>query len=93
MVFWIFGYGSLMWNPGFEYDEKILGYIKAYKRVFDLGKALTLQDQCSCILYLLSLLMWMSDIAKYIDIDPLIFRIQLALITEAPLTVLREHAR
>ncbi|KAI4380213.1 hypothetical protein MLD38_006431 [Melastoma candidum] len=37
MVFWIFGYGSLMWNPGFDYDEKILGYIKDYKRVFDLA--------------------------------------------------------
>lgn len=38
MVFWVFGYGSLVWNPGFEYDEKITGFIKNYKRVFDLGK-------------------------------------------------------
>lgn len=38
MVFWVFGYGSLVWNPGFEFDEKIIGYIKDYKRVFDLGK-------------------------------------------------------
>jgi len=37
MVFWVFGYGSLAWNPGFEYDEKIVGYIKDYKRVFDLA--------------------------------------------------------
>ncbi|KAL6985074.1 Gamma-glutamylcyclotransferase 2-2 [Sarracenia purpurea var. burkii] len=37
MVFWIFGYGSLVWNPGFEYDEKIVGFIKDYKRVFDLA--------------------------------------------------------
>lgn len=37
MVFWIFGYGSLVWNPGFEYDEKIIGYIKDYRRVFDLA--------------------------------------------------------
>ncbi|XP_060672907.1 gamma-glutamylcyclotransferase 2-1 [Ziziphus jujuba] len=37
MVFWIFGYGSLIWNPGFEYDEKIIGYIKDYRRVFDLA--------------------------------------------------------
>ncbi|XP_027189908.2 gamma-glutamylcyclotransferase 2-2-like [Cicer arietinum] len=22
MVFWVFGSGSLVWNPGFEYDEK-----------------------------------------------------------------------
>lgn len=40
MVFWIFGYGSLVWNPGFEYDEKMIGYIKDYKRVFDLGTLL-----------------------------------------------------
>ncbi|XP_023524365.1 gamma-glutamylcyclotransferase 2-1-like [Cucurbita pepo subsp. pepo] len=37
MVFWVFGYGSLVWNPGFEFDEKIVGYIKDYKRVFDLA--------------------------------------------------------
>ena len=39
---WVFGYGSLVWNPGFHYDEKVLGFIKGYKRVFDLGKALFL---------------------------------------------------
>lgn len=38
MVLWVFGYGSLVWNFGFEYDEKVIGYIKNYKRVFDLGK-------------------------------------------------------
>jgi cation transport regulator ChaC len=37
MVFWVFGYGSLVWNPGFEYDEKVIGFIKDYSRVFDLG--------------------------------------------------------
>ncbi|XAR69913.1 hypothetical protein NMG60_11001683 [Bertholletia excelsa] len=37
MVFWVFGYGSLVWNPGFEYDEKVIGFIKDYKRVFDLA--------------------------------------------------------
>ncbi|RYR33427.1 hypothetical protein Ahy_A10g048014 isoform A [Arachis hypogaea] len=37
MVFWVFGYGSLVWNPGFEFDEKIIGYIKDYRRVFDLA--------------------------------------------------------
>ncbi|XP_047337788.1 gamma-glutamylcyclotransferase 2-1-like [Impatiens glandulifera] len=37
MVFWIFGYGSLVWNPGFHYDEKVIGYIKDYRRVFDLA--------------------------------------------------------
>lgn len=38
MVFWVFGYGSLVWNPGFEVDDKVIGFIKDYKRVFDLGK-------------------------------------------------------
>lgn len=42
MVFWVFGYGSLVWNPGFKYDEKMIGYIKDYRRVFDLGKFHTL---------------------------------------------------
>ncbi|KAL9227166.1 hypothetical protein vseg_002891 [Gypsophila vaccaria] len=37
MVFWVFGYGSLVWNFGFQYDEKVVGYIKDYKRVFDLA--------------------------------------------------------
>ncbi|KAH8514477.1 hypothetical protein H0E87_007342, partial [Populus deltoides] len=36
MVFWVFGYGSLVWNPVFEYDEKVIRFIKDYKRVFDL---------------------------------------------------------
>ncbi|KAL3844337.1 hypothetical protein ACJIZ3_001740 [Penstemon smallii] len=37
MVFWVFGYGSLVWNPGFEVDEKVIGFIKDYRRVFDLA--------------------------------------------------------
>jgi cation transport regulator ChaC len=37
MVLWVFGYGSLVWNPGFEFDERILGFIKDYRRVFDLA--------------------------------------------------------
>ncbi|KAM1062310.1 hypothetical protein ACFX14_026551 [Malus domestica] len=37
MVFWVFGYGSLVWNPRFEYNEKVIGYIKDYRRVFDLA--------------------------------------------------------
>lgn len=37
MVFWVFGYGSLVWNPGFEYGEKVIGFIKDYTRVFDLA--------------------------------------------------------
>ena len=27
----------MVWNPGFEYDEKVIGFIKDYKRVFDLA--------------------------------------------------------
>ncbi|KAL0393846.1 UNVERIFIED_CONTAM: Gamma-glutamylcyclotransferase 2-1 [Sesamum latifolium] len=38
MVFWVFGYGSLVWNPGFEVDEKVIGFIKDYRRVFDLDE-------------------------------------------------------
>lgn len=37
MVLWVFGYGSLVWNPGFEFDEKLIGFIKGYRRVFDLA--------------------------------------------------------
>ncbi|KAJ7544712.1 hypothetical protein O6H91_09G090400 [Diphasiastrum complanatum] len=37
MVLWIFGYGSLVWRAGFEYDERVVGYIKDYKRVFYQG--------------------------------------------------------
>jgi len=37
MVLWVFGYGSLVWNPGFEFDEKVIGFIKDYERVFDLA--------------------------------------------------------
>ncbi|GER28172.1 cation transport protein chaC [Striga asiatica] len=37
MVLWVFGYGSLIWNPVFEFDEKVIGFIKNYRRVFDLA--------------------------------------------------------
>ncbi|GJM84979.1 hypothetical protein PR202_ga00701 [Eleusine coracana subsp. coracana] len=37
MVLWVFGYGSLIWNPGFDFDDKILGFIKGYKRTFNLA--------------------------------------------------------
>jgi len=31
---WIFGYGSLLWNPNFEYREKVLGYVTGWRRKF-----------------------------------------------------------
>ncbi|KAJ3679256.1 hypothetical protein LUZ60_017267 [Juncus effusus] len=37
MVLWVFSYGSLIWNPGFDFEERIIGYIKDYRRVFDLA--------------------------------------------------------
>jgi cation transport regulator ChaC len=34
---WIFGYHSLIWKAGFEYDRKIVGFIKGRRRAFHLG--------------------------------------------------------
>lgn len=31
---WIFGYGSLIWNPAFEYDERRTGTLHGYHRRF-----------------------------------------------------------
>lgn len=31
---WVFGYGSLMWNPGFEYEERVLATLPGYARTF-----------------------------------------------------------
>jgi hypothetical protein len=42
MVLWVFGYGSLVWKAGFEYDKRIIGYIKGYRRVFHQGAIQTL---------------------------------------------------
>lgn len=30
--FWVFGYGSLMWNPGFEYEERLAARAFGYRR-------------------------------------------------------------
>jgi len=31
---WVFGYGSLMWNPGFPYSERVLATLPGYARSF-----------------------------------------------------------
>lgn len=30
--FWVFGYGSLMWNPGFTYKERMQARLHGYRR-------------------------------------------------------------
>jgi cation transport protein ChaC len=35
--FWVFGYGSLMWRPGFEPVERRMARLKAYRRRFCLS--------------------------------------------------------
>lgn len=34
MTMWVFGYGSLLWNPGFEVAEDVLGTLPGYARSF-----------------------------------------------------------
>ena len=34
--FWVFGYGSLMWRPGFDYVERRMARLDGYKRAFSL---------------------------------------------------------
>ncbi|WP_253913434.1 gamma-glutamylcyclotransferase [Pseudoruegeria sp. HB172150] len=33
-MLWVFGYGSLMWNPGFAYEERVLASLPGYARTF-----------------------------------------------------------
>ena len=32
--FWVFGYGSLIWHPGFAFDDKRLAVLHGWRRVF-----------------------------------------------------------
>lgn len=34
MTMWVFGYGSLLWNPGFEVAEQAIGTLPGYARSF-----------------------------------------------------------
>ena len=34
MTMWVFGYGSLIWNPGFEVDEMRIATLEGYARSF-----------------------------------------------------------
>lgn len=36
---WVFGYGSLVWLPKFEYTEKVTGYVTGYDRRFYQGNS------------------------------------------------------
>lgn len=36
-VIWIFGFGSLIYNPNFPFAERIEGYVKGWRRVFYQG--------------------------------------------------------
>lgn len=36
---WIFGYGSLCWHPGFEFEKSLTGHIKGFSRKFWQGNA------------------------------------------------------
>jgi len=31
---WVFGYGSLIWEPGFAFDERVVGILRGFRRAF-----------------------------------------------------------
>lgn len=32
--YWVFGYGSLCWNPGFDFKDSMIGYVQGFSRKF-----------------------------------------------------------
>ena len=34
MTMWVFGYGSLVWNPGFDVQDKVIATLPGYHRSF-----------------------------------------------------------
>lgn len=34
MTLWVFGYGSLLWNPGFDPDQRLLAHLPGFRRSF-----------------------------------------------------------
>lgn len=34
MTMWVFGYGSLVWNPGFEAQDRVIASLPDYHRSF-----------------------------------------------------------
>lgn len=59
---WVFGYGSLCWNPGFEYSKCVTGYIRGFVRRFWQGNTThrgTKEKVCSFIFILVKLVFYL----------------------------------